>query len=151
MLHPMLTLALMGTVLTLIAASVKRIPEGQVYTLRRIGGHMRTLGAGTHLVWPVIERVIHRIRLLGNVVDLCIPLQSGRTLRGCVYVQVVDAARADAVIDSIADVLRESIPQFAEELAQQDDPSRNRHLKTELNCSLKERGLLVTRVQLTLS
>ena len=151
MLHPMLSLALMGVLMALVAASVKRIPEGQVYTLRRIGGHMRTLGAGTHLVWPVIERVIHRIRLLGNVVDLTIPLKSGQTLCGCVYVQVVDAQRADAIIDSVADVLRGCIPQIAEDLAAQDDPSRNRHLKTELNCSLKDRGLLITRVQLTLA
>jgi regulator of protease activity HflC (stomatin/prohibitin superfamily) len=149
--HPMLSLTLMGVLMALIAVSVKRIPEGQVYTLRRIGGHMRTLGAGTHLVWPLIERVIHRIRLLGNVVDLTIPLKSGRTLRGCVYVQVVDAERADPIIDSVGDVLGRCIPAMAEDLAQQDDPSRNRHLKTELNCSLKESGLLITRVQLTLA
>jgi len=151
MLHPMLSLALMGVSLALIAASVKRIPEGQVYTLRRIGGHMRTLGAGTHLVWPLIERVIHRIRLLGNVVDVTIPLKSGRQLGGCVYVQVVDAERADAIIDSVADVLRDCIPELAEDLAQQDDPSRNRHLKTELNCRLRDSGLLITRVQMTLN
>ena len=36
----------------LLIASVRRIPEGQVYTLRRIGGQMRTVGSGLKKCLP---------------------------------------------------------------------------------------------------
>ena len=44
---PMLWLTLLlCAAATLFLASVRRIPEGHAYTLRRVGGHMRTVGAG---------------------------------------------------------------------------------------------------------
>ena len=68
MLNPMY-LVLVAAIIVVLA-SVRRIPEGHAYTLRRVGGHMRTVGSGVHIVLPVLERVAHRIRLLGNVVDV---------------------------------------------------------------------------------
>jgi regulator of protease activity HflC (stomatin/prohibitin superfamily) len=41
------------------ALSIKRIPEGQVYTLRRLGKPAGILTAGTHVVVPLVERVAH--------------------------------------------------------------------------------------------
>ena len=67
MLNPMYLLLVAAIV---VLASVRRIPEGHAYTLRRVGGHTRTVGSGMHIVLPVLERVAHRIRLLGNVVDI---------------------------------------------------------------------------------
>src|SRR5579885_2911290 len=113
MLHPMLSLVLMGGLMALIAASV------------------------------------NRIRLLGNVVEIELPLASGQSLRGAVYVQVVDAQRADPIVDSIDAVLRGRIAQLVTEPATEDDATRNRRLKAELNREIGDRGLLVTRVQLT--
>lgn len=131
-------------------ASVRRIPEGHAYTLRRIGGHMRTLSAGTHLMLPLIEHVTHKIRLLGNVVEISIQPASvtAAVLRGRVYFQVLDAQRADAVIDSVADLLRQRIPELAGGGGEEDNAARNLRLKSELNRDLRNRGLLITRVQL---
>ena len=147
---PILYLVSLSALVVLTFASVKRIPEGHAYTLRRIGGHMRTLSAGTHLILPIIERVAHKIRLLGNVVEIAIQPASGTdaVLLGRVYFQVLDAQRADAVIDGVADLLRQRIPELAGDNAEEDYAARNLRLKAELNRDLRDLGLLITRVQL---
>src|SRR5664279_5426357 len=104
----MLTPTLICAMLLLFAASVRRIPEGHAYTLRRMDGHLRTLGAGMHFVLPLIERVAHKIRLLGNVVEIdpiAVPGQKA-TLSGQVFYQVLDARRADMIIDEVAPRVR---------------------------------------------
>jgi regulator of protease activity HflC (stomatin/prohibitin superfamily) len=136
---------LLCVVIALIAVSIRRIPEGHAYTLRRFGGQMRTVGAGVHLVLPLVERVAHKIRLLNNVVDV-----QASALHGRVYFQVLDAGRADGVIDAMADMLRQRIPELATSTCVEDDlAARNLHLKAELNRDFSERGVLITRVQLS--
>lgn len=132
----------------LAAASVRRIPEGQAYTLRRIGGHLRTVGAGVHVVFPLIERVAHKIRLLGNQVEIDASAAAGH-LNGRVFFQIIDAQRADAVIDNLHEMLRRRIPELAAGPCNESDPdARCVHLKAELNRDLQDRGVLITRVQL---
>ncbi len=137
----------------LLFASVRRIPEGQVYTLRRIGGHMRTVGSGLHLVLPIVEKVIHKIRLLGNVVPVNVPTAKGDTLQGNIYVQVVDARRADEVIDTMSEMLCRRVSDICVESGEEEETVSevNRRIKMKLNSELGERGLLITRVQLTQS
>ncbi len=147
----LLVFALLSALVMLTLTSVRRIPEGHAYTLRRIGGHMRTVGAGVHVIWPLVERVAHKIRLLGNVVEVTAQSTSaaGSSLSGRVYFQVLDAERADGVIDGIADLLRQRIPELAAGACVEEDlAARNLHLKAELNRDLRDRGLLITRVQL---
>jgi len=142
---PLPWLMLLCAVAALIALSIRRIPEGHAYTLRRVGGQLRTVGAGLHLVMPLVERVAHKIRLLNNVVDVQTSMLKGR-----VYFQVLDAERADAVIDAMADMLRQRIPELATSTCtEEDSAARNLHLKTELNRDFGERGVLITRVQLS--
>jgi len=142
---PLPWLMLLCVVMALIAVSIRRIPEGHAYTLRRVGGQMRTLGAGLHLVVPLLERVAHKIRLLNNVVDV-----QTSAFKGRVYFQVLDAGRADGVIDAMADMLRQRIPELAASSCTEDDlATRNLHLKAELNRDFSERGVLITRVQLS--
>ncbi len=110
-------------------------------------GQIRTLGAGLHFVLPLIERVAHKIRLLGNVVDVDV---AGRDapLRGQVYYQVLDAARADTIIDEVAALVRNQLPALLDNAAHDSAAERNLQLKAELNRGLRERGVLITRVQL---
>jgi len=144
-------LMLLSALMALVASSVRRIPEGHAYTLRRRGGQLRTVGAGLHLVLPLFERVAHKIRLLNNVVEVQAAAPCG-ALRGRVYFQVLDAERADAIIDAMADLLRERIPALAVSTCTESDvAARNQHLKTELNREFGERGVLITRVQLSAS
>ena len=149
MLTPMPLIAILSAVAALALVSVKRIPDGHAYTLRRIGGHMRTIGAGIHVVLPLIERVAHKINLLGNVVEIAVQRPSGAVaLRGRVYFQVMDAQRADAVIDGMADLLSRRIPELLSDGVPEDAAACNLRLKAQLNGDLRERGLLITRVQL---
>jgi len=150
MLTPTVSFALLCTLTVLALVSVRRIPEGHAYTLRRIGGHMRTIGAGIHVVLPLIERVAHKINLLGNVVEVSVPgADNAAPLSGRVYFQVMDAQRADAVIDNIGDLLQRRVPELARGSCSELDPNaRAQHLKAELNHDLCARGVLVTRVQL---
>jgi regulator of protease activity HflC (stomatin/prohibitin superfamily) len=149
MLSPMLFIAILSAFAALALVSVKRIPDGHAYTLRRIGGHMRTIGAGIHVVLPLIERVAHKINLLGNVVEIAVQPPSGAVaLCGRVYFQVMDAQRADAVIDGMAELLSRRIPELLSNGVPEDSAACNLRLKAELNGDLRERGLLITRVQL---
>src|SRR3954471_5143506 len=99
MLTPNLILSVFAAISALAATSVRRIPEGHAYTLRRLGGRMRTVGAGIHLMMPLVERVAHKINLLGNVVEVSVPSSHANAspLRAYVYFQVMDAQRADPV------------------------------------------------------
>ncbi|HEX7324904.1 MAG TPA: SPFH domain-containing protein [Rhodanobacteraceae bacterium] len=136
----------------LVALSVKRIPEGQVYTLRRLGRPAGTLTAGTHLIVPLVEHVAHKISIAGYTLAVDEALADApATLHGRVWWQVLDPERADAVIERADDLIRGRL-RDAVEVAKTDPAAdrraRNQHIKQTLNGSLRERGVLVTRVEL---
>jgi hypothetical protein len=111
---------------------------------------MRTIGAGTHIVVPVVERVAHKIRLLGNIVEFSrveSALSDG-AYSGQVFYQVIDAERAHAVIDDVTELVRGCLPGLLAGSANEDASARNKRLKAELNRQLRDRGLLITRVQI---
>lgn len=156
---PTVTILVLLMLLVLIALlSIKRIPEGQVYTLRRLGKPAGTLTAGTHLVVPLVERIAHKISITGYTLAVDERLDPGSvaaaTLRGRVWWQVLDPERADAVIDRADDLIRGRLREAVSNTdgsADQDLRSRNQRIKQTLNGSLRERGVLVTRVELDLA
>lgn len=141
----MLTTALLVTTLVafaLAAASVRRIPEGQVYSVRRLGRAPALLTAGTHLVLPMIDRVAHKIDLGGQVL---------RFDGGIVYWQVLEPAVADEVIDEAPELIRSNVVAALRDSAtghQADRRVVGTQLKHTMNGSLRARGMLVTRVEL---
>lgn len=148
MLSPMILMALVA-IAVLAIASIRRIPEGQVYTLRRVGGHTRVMHSGTHFMVPLVERVAHKISLTGSNVPVEGLVASDRQYRGIVYFQVLDPARADRVIDGIDDLLTERTRSlFADAALPEASDSRRQWLKQSLNSDIRDRGLLVTRVDL---
>ena len=153
---PMPLLSLLGFA-ALALISVKRIPEGTVYTLRRLDGQARTLGSGTHFVIPLLERVVHRISLNGHALAIEAEVlradRSPLALRGTVYWQVLDPVRADSVIERAEEMIRSNaLDGLRAAEAPESEPveARNARIKQVLNASLHERGVLVTRVQLAL-
>jgi regulator of protease activity HflC (stomatin/prohibitin superfamily) len=155
-----LTVLLILVLLAVAAiASIKRIPEGQVYTLRRLGKPAGILTAGTHLVVPLVERIAHKISITGYTLAVDERLErdadAARTLRGRVWWQVLDPERADSVIDRADDMIRHSLRDALQGAGSAgDDPdlrARNQRIKQTLNGSLRERGVLVTRVELDLA
>jgi len=150
-----LTIALtLMLVATMAVTSIKRIPEGQVYTLRRLGKPAGILTAGTHVVVPLVERVAHKISITGYTLAVDERLESENpALRGRIWWQVLDPERADTVIDRADDLIRLRL-RDAVQGADATDPdlrSRNLRIKQALNGSLRERGVLVTRVELDLA
>ncbi len=137
------------TLALLTFACVRRIPEGQVYSLRRLGGHIRFVGAGTHFVLPLIERVSHKMSLNGSTIEVNASLVSGEDCAASVYFQVLDPQRADNVIECVDSLLRERASDLLASTALPVDPAERRAwLKQSLNSEVRERGLLVTRIDL---
>ena len=151
MMSPLLWIMLC-IVVALAIASVRRIPEGQVYSLRRLDGQTRIVGAGMHFLLPLLERVSHKISLTGSALALEGATTAGERYRGALYFQDIDPARADVVIDSADSLLRDRASSLLDAReAPTDLGERRAWLKQALNAGLRERGLLVTRVELRAS
>jgi regulator of protease activity HflC (stomatin/prohibitin superfamily) len=148
MLSPLVWTSL-SALAVLALLSVRRIPEGQAYTLRRLDGRIRLLQSGTHWVVPLVERVAHKISLTGSTLAFEDAASNGQRLRGAVYFQVLDPQRADAVIEQVDDLLRDRTCALLHQPALPDDLSERRAwLKQSLNRELRDQGLLVTRIEL---
>jgi regulator of protease activity HflC (stomatin/prohibitin superfamily) len=146
MLSPIILAALCALAL-LVVASVRRIPEGHVYTYRRMGGHVRIVGSGTHLVVPLVERVAHKISLAGAAVPVEDLRLADQRYRGVVYFQVLDPSLADVVIEDVENLLRDATRRlFAAPALPETAEGRRSWLKQSLNAELRETGLLIARV-----
>lgn len=148
MLSPLIVSALCALAL-LIVASVRRVPEGHVYSFRRMGGHIRLVGSGTHLVMPLVERVAHKISLAGAAVPVDHLQLADQRFRGVVYFQVLDPQRAGMVIEDLENLLRtRTRALFADPAMPEVTLERRAWLKRSLNAQLRDSGLLIARVDL---
>jgi regulator of protease activity HflC (stomatin/prohibitin superfamily) len=155
MIAPITILCLLGITALLVAASVKHIPEGHVYTLRRWGRPQpRLLLPGTHLVLPLIERIAHKISLGGHTLRMDERVQADlgtpRAVQGSVYWQVLEPERAEAVIERADELIRTRTLEALQASDDTDERARNLRLKQALNAELRQSGMLVTRVELQL-
>ncbi|MEO7326303.1 MAG: SPFH domain-containing protein [Dokdonella sp.] len=149
MLSPIILAALCALAL-LVVASVRRIPEGHVYAFRRMDGHVRIVGAGTHLVVPLVERVTRKISLAGAAVPVEGLTRDAQNFRSVVYFQVLDPERAEVVIEDVDGLLRAATRRvFADNGLPEALDARRAWLKQSLNAQLRERGLLIARVDLS--
>lgn len=148
MLSP-IVFATLTAALLLVLASIRRIPEGHVYAFRRMGGHVRIVGSGTHLVVPLVERVARKISLAGAAVPVEGLERDGQHFRSVVYFQVLDPERANLVLEDVEDVLRHATEHlFAQPELPQAADARRAWLKQSLNARLRDDGLLIARVDL---
>ncbi len=145
-----LTLLLM-ILAVLIASAVKVVPAGQVYSLHRRGKSLRLLQPGTHLVLPLRDRVAHKINLAGQTLRFEEPLADAHEVRGTVYWQVLEPERADAVFEQVDQLIRRGTHDALHDerpIDRADGRDLGTHLKQVLNNALRERGMMVTRVEL---
>jgi regulator of protease activity HflC (stomatin/prohibitin superfamily) len=147
-----ISLLLIATLLaTWFAAAVKRVPAGQVYSLYRQGKPSRLLQPGVHVVLPLVERVVNKINLSGQVLRFEEPMADAGDVSGTVYWQVLEPERADAVFGQVDQlILRGAHEALCTErgLAHADRRMLSSHMKQRLNQNLRERGMMVTRVEL---
>lgn len=97
-------------VMVTIAAGVRTIPQGSVYTVERFGKYARSLGAGLGLIVPYVERIGHRVNVMEQVLD--VPSQeaftrdnAGVRIDAAAFYQVLDAARASYEISNLTQAL----------------------------------------------
>lgn len=141
----LLTLALVALLFALAAVVVRRVPAGQVYSLYR-GGSIRLLQPGVHVVLPGLERLGHRIDLGGRVLRLAPAPSDAPSLQATVYWQVLDPERADAVIDRAEQLISgRALAMLGEQPAV--PRALSGELKLALNATLREHGVMVTRVE----
>ena len=135
----------------LIASAIKRVPVGQVYSLYRHGKPVRLLQAGTHLALPLLDRVAHKINLAGQTLYFQEPLADAHDVCGTVYWQVLEPERADAVFEQVDQLIRRGAQEALRnepEVERADRRDLGARLKQSLNNALRERGMMVTRVEL---
>ena len=135
----------------LMACAVRVVPAGQVYSLYRHGKPARLLQAGTHLVMPLLDRVAHKINLAGQTLRFEEPLADAHDVRGTVYWQVLEPERADAVFEQVDQLIRRGAQEALRSEPAVDRADRHdlgARLKQSLNGALRERGMMVTRVEL---
>lgn len=146
-----MTILALTLLLGLLAIAVKRVPQGHVYSLYRGKRQLRLLEPGLHWVTPGLDHIAHRIDLGGQVLHLNeVSPQSGN-VHGTVYWQVLEPERADAVIAQAEQLIRRG----ALDALQTEPPTArsNPHdlggrVKQHLNHALRQRGMMVTRVEL---
>ena len=120
-----------------------------MYSLRRVGGNTRFVGAGMHFILPLIERVSHKMSLTGSSIEVVGSISSGESCKASVYFQVLDPQRAEHVIDSVDSLLRErALSLLASDAMPASHADQRLWLKQVLNSEVRERGLLVTRIDL---
>ncbi len=132
----------------LAVSAIRHVPAGQVYSLYRRGKLVRVLDTGTHLVLPVLDRVGHKINLAGQTLRFEEPLAGARDVRGTVYWQVLEPERADAVFEQVDQLIRRGAQEALRSEPAADRRELGARVKQSLNSSLRERGMMVTRVEL---
>jgi regulator of protease activity HflC (stomatin/prohibitin superfamily) len=138
----------------LIASAVRHVPAGQVHSLYRRGKLLRVLQAGTHLVLPLMDRVAHKINLAGQTLRLQEASTDAREVRATVYWQVLEPERADAIFEQVDQLIRRGAQEALRSVPVAADTDRRdlgARLKQSLNSELRQRGMMVTRVDLDLA
>lgn len=146
----MIVLTVLVILFALAAVALQRVPLGQVYSVYRRGKQARLLQAGTHWVVPLLDRVEHKIDLAGQTLRFE-ELADTSGVQGTVYWQVLEPERADAVFEQVDQLIRSGAQE-----ALRAEPIMGRanrrdlgtRLKQSLNQTLRQRGMLVTRVEL---
>ena len=140
-----------------VLLSLKRIPQGQAFTVYRFGRYRRTLDSGIHWIVPLIERIAHRVSLTGRALTLSPQYIAGgrdiATVHGAVFFQVLDAHTAEPEVDHLDDVVlgetMEALRRLVPHGEQLSAAELNGALKRDLNRELRSHGLTVTRCQFT--
>jgi regulator of protease activity HflC (stomatin/prohibitin superfamily) len=148
--NALITLVVLALI-AMFASAIKRVPADQVHSLYRRGRPYRLLQPGTHMTLPLIDRVEHRIDLSGQVLRFEELLPNAHDVRGTVYWQVLEPERADAVIEQADQLIRGgalAALRKEPEVYGSDRRDLSSRLKQSMNGALRERGMMVTRVEL---
>ncbi len=92
-------LAILALALVTILMGVKTVPQGQEWTVERLGRYTRTLSPGLSVIIPYIDRVGRKLSMMETVLDIASQEVISKdnatvTADGVMFFQVLDAAKA---------------------------------------------------------
>ncbi|MBX3453871.1 SPFH domain-containing protein [Ferrovibrio sp.] len=101
-----ISLVILAIVLATIFAGVKTVPQGQQWTVERLGKYVRTLTPGLSVIIPYIDRIGRKLSLMETVLD--IPSQevitrdnATVTADGVVFFQVLEPVKAAYEVENL--------------------------------------------------
>lgn len=143
----------LATVCAVPVLGIRRVDEGQVAVLHRLGRTRKVLLPGLHLVVPLLDRIERRVDTIGRSVEFKQHrLADDTQVDGRVYYQILDARKAAPELEHLEETVTRELdrllPEFLPE--HRDDPldAFNQALKQSLNERLRVRGILVARTQI---
>lgn len=143
------------TLLAMALAAVKRVPDGQAWTVHRFGRYVRTLQPGTHAVWPLLDRIARQVHLTGHHIELPTRLFGADSASADLYYQILDPMPTGDGLETVDEmVLRQAddaLSSVAAQLPQQQagwTSTMADALKIELNSRLGRMGLRIIRCAL---
>ena len=99
-------LALLVFAIVLVVSGVKRVPQGEEYTVERFGRFTRTLRPGLNLIVPIVDQIGTKMNMMEQVLD--VPSQEVITkdnamvrVDGVIFYQVLDAAKASYEVNDL--------------------------------------------------
>ena len=99
-------LAILAFAVIMVVSGVKRVPQGNEYTVERFGRYTRSLRPGLNLIVPVFDQIGAKVNMMEQVLD--VPSQEVITkdnamvrADGVVFFQVLDAAKASYEVNDM--------------------------------------------------
>ena len=140
----------LGLLLVLMIAGMRYVPEDTVLTVHRFGRYVRTLTPGLRFTVPVVDKVAHRVRLVGHQVE--VPLDGHIPAHADVYYQILEPERTGDALERVDALVEHRATQALSALSGLEASNDSHHLaarlKQDLNDDLAAFGLRVTRCNL---
>jgi regulator of protease activity HflC (stomatin/prohibitin superfamily) len=102
---PFIPLILIVFFTTFVALALKRVPDGEAWTVHRLGRHVRTLRPGLRLVFPGLDRISRHVSLIGHHVAIPVREFAAVEASADLYYQILDPVQAGNALESTDDAL----------------------------------------------
>lgn len=140
----------LGLMLGLLLAGMRYVPEDTVLTVHRFGRYVRTLTPGLRFTFPLLDKVAHRVRLVGHQVE--VPMEEGLATHADVYYQILEPERTGGALEHVDALVEQHASQALSALSPAEAAGDANlfaiRLKQDLNQDLAALGLRVTRCNL---
>ena len=136
-------------------ASLRRVPQGEAWTVHRCGRYVRTLQPGLHAIWPLLDRIARQVQLTGHHIELPARVFGTDNASADLYYQILDPMPSGNVLESVDEMVLRQADEALSKVAAQHSGAQAEWtvttadaLKTELNGRLGGMGLRIIRCAL---